>query len=388
MSARAWRRALAVFAASVLAGGSLAGEPGSGPGAQPSQRAAARRAKASPGTQRTSRNAGASDAATKSQRMANAKRMNIGSAMGFVRSGNDQMAIIAFRKQLQVDPTSVAAHVGLGKALARRGQCVEALEHLEPYEGTTPFTVESALLAALCFNRTGFLVEALHYDRLATEMGPTEARTWTSLALDLDQAGDAVGAAQAFDEIEALASEDKDSTLFARGVLALRRGDIDAFDLVRMEWEREGRMLDELRRLTAQSWLDVGDPQAALDTIMSVRKLRRGTHELVVRAEALRRLGEPDAALRALERRVGGDVDGSPADAVRARAYADQGDLAGAEALVLHYEGALEAEIVATRWYLARLRGDAAAMQEATADYARAMESPLRTLDQLVPVGS
>jgi len=81
-----------------------------------------------------------------------------------------------------------------------------------------------------------------------------------------------------------------------------------------------------------------------------------------------------------------GRLTGADADAVQVRMLVDRGQLVEARTLLADYALELDEEVVASRWYLARAEGDAAGLEREAAAYALARTSPLRTLDQYVPI--
>lgn len=311
------------------------------------------------------------------------KRRQIG--MSMLKGGHDKAAAGSFRKQLAENPNSVAAHIGLGRALTRQGRCDEALDHLLPFVGTIPFGVEASLAAAVCSRRLGWLEDALWFDHLGADLDPLHARVLTNLALDLDTWGDRLGAEEVIDRLD-VSKGDRDPALYVRAVLAIRAGDIDEFDVLSTRWEGAGRKRTELRVLRALTWLDMDDPQSALAELEQNRTIQKNEAELTELAEALRRLGEPDQALHRLDRREIAAEDGLAVAAVRARTLVDLGELAGADAALATWEGALDADVLSARWYIARARGDAEAMAAHAAAYRDVQESPLRVLEHLIPL--
>lgn len=308
------------------------------------------------------------------------------SAMGnmFLKQGSPRAAADSYEKQLANNPDAPALHVGLGRAYAKMGRCAEALDHFWPYIGTRPFGGDAALAASTCSSRLGLLDDAIYFDHLALDGKPSSARAWTSLALDLDSLGDTVARDEALEELMLL-QKDRDASQYARAVLALRSGDLDTLDLVLNAWEaQEGASLD-IRRLQAQAWLDQGNPMLALRTLEGARRLNNGQQVRHIRAEANRRMGYVDDAAAFLEDRAQSVLEGVDSDAVRVRVLVDQGDLAGANTILAEYEGELGAELLASRWYLARAEGRMDALPALEADYNVERASPLRELELLVP---
>jgi tetratricopeptide (TPR) repeat protein len=307
-----------------------------------------------------------------------------GIAESFLKQGNFRAAAAGFRQELEKTPDAVAAHVGLGKALARLGRCDEALTELWPQVGTKPFGDEAALLASICSSSLGIEEDALYFAEMAAEMDPGNPRALTQYALVLDKRGDADRAERVIGQLQVLPGP-KDASLYARSVLALRAGDIDEFDRLTFFWPDDRSSQRDLQRLEAQSWLDIGDPIQVVSSIKTIQRMRRGRASTWLRAEAVRRMGDPKEASDLLNSRNAREGEGSDSDAVRARVLADLGDLVGAQALIDQYAHEVDPELVASAWYVARSAGDKAAMKDYAAIYHREQVSPLRTLRQLIP---
>lgn len=307
-----------------------------------------------------------------------------GMGESFLKQGNFRAAASAFRDELKKNPDAVAAHVGLGKALARMGRCTEGLAELWPHVGTKPFGDEAAILASVCSGRLGLLDDALYFARIGAEWDPDNPRALTQYALTLADMGDLYAADQIIGRLEVLPGP-KDASLYAKAVLALRSGDIDAFDQIAWFWPADRASQRDLARLEAQSWLDVGNPIEVVNSIRQIKRMQRGRFSTWLRAEAVRRLGDPEDALDLLDTRNAKLAEGSESDSVRARVLVDLGDLEGAAALLDQYASDIDPEVTASAWYLARARGDRAAM----ADYARLHRteesSPRRKLRSLIP---
>lgn len=302
----------------------------------------------------------------------------------FLQYGGFRAASNSFRKQLEKQPDSAAAHVGLGKALARMGMCAEALEHFAPYVGTVPFTMEVALSASTCANRLGLLWDAIYYDQIAIDLNPDSIRALTSLALNLSAAGDEIGAEEVLERL-LLLREDRDASAYARASLALRAGNLDEFDIVIATWEREDRPALDFRRLQAQAWLDLDNPLGVEQVLGHVARMRGGDQVRFLRAEAQRRLGYSDEATLHLASRPQSVLEGVDSDAVRVRIHADEGEFTKAHELLAQYDGLSDPDILASAWYLAAAEGHRAELPALEAAYERSQASPLRQLSHLVP---
>lgn len=302
----------------------------------------------------------------------------------WMKEGNYRAAAAAFAKELKTNPDAIAAHVGLGRAFARAGRCPEALEHLWPYVDTRPFGDEAALAASTCSDRLGLHEDALYFDELAVSYDPDNVRALSQYALDLDRAGEWGRRDAVLDQL-LVVKPDRDASSYARAVIALRRGDMDELDAVMWSWTGEDNSVKgEKLRLAAQSWLDIDDPYQALEILRSLKLKQRGVHIRDLRAEALRRLGDPDGAWAVVDGKMARHTSGADVDAVRARILVDQGDIAGARERLREYDESDDPDVLASFWYLAQATGDQAGAARYARQYRMVQVSPLRTLGQLI----
>jgi hypothetical protein len=133
--------------------------------------------------------------------------------------------------------------------------------------------------------------------------------------------------------------------------------------------------------------MDLDDPLATTEVLAAV--MRPGHARVgprVLRAEALRRIGNADGARNVLDPERGLALEGMEADAVMARALVDLGELDVAEVRLSAYANYDDPDVLASRWYLARARKDDALMALLAERYAQVQTSPLRVLANLVPV--
>ncbi|MBM4393764.1 MAG: hypothetical protein FJ090_21780 [Deltaproteobacteria bacterium] len=300
-------------------------------------------------------------------------------------AGRVRSAAAQYKKRTESDPQSVAAWVGWAVAQTRLGRCEEALEKFWPYTHTRPFKPSAALAASRCAARLGYVDDALYFDMLALERAPGNLRVLNALAIDLHQAGDHAGADEVIERLLVI-DRDKDSSMFAEAAIALREGRIDDFDALCALWEREGRASDELLRLKAYSWLDLDDPVGASEALRAEFKVERGIEARLLAAEIERRLGNLDNADEEFQRKYRTKLVGFEADVLRSRVRVDQGRLDEARELLAPHADAIDEDVVASRWYLARAEGDAVAMAEMEARWPAARLSPLRELGHLVPI--
>lgn len=311
------------------------------------------------------------------------KRPGMRMAAAAMQGGSMRSAIRLYEKQVERNPDAPAPNVALGRAYAKAGYCRKALDRLWPWVGTVPFGHRAALAASTCSARLGLHADAILFDRIALEEKPGSTGALTAYALDLYAVGDLVSAGEVMEMLAIGLPGPRDRSYFVLASEAVRGGDVDTFDTILQLWAREGTTPSEAHRLSAQLWLDLDDPREALRTLGA-----RGRQVALrpMRAEAERRLGEPDEALRTLDMRVRGHAEGILADAVRARVLVDLGELDEADAVLDEWEGTEEPELVASAWYLAHARHDDAAAARLAETYGIVQESRLRTLDRLAPL--
>lgn len=301
-----------------------------------------------------------------------------------LRQGYYRVAVGVFEAAVAASPASPEAHLGLGVARARLGTCAPALEEFRAWSDSIAFGAKVALVAAHCASRQSRYDEAVAFTLTALEKRPSSRTALARLAMDADLLGDFVLRDAAIEYLWYV-SPAQDEALFAEAALALRRGDLAAFDMVDAMWRREGRASEEMNRMRARSWLDVGDPvEAYAELRKGGSKLKRGAESRLMMAETMRRLGQLVDASRALSGALQGKLTGADSDAVNARIFVDSGELDGAAKLLTGYESELGEEMVASRWYLARARGDTAEMAAEEQAFEASRTSSLRTLDQYI----
>jgi tetratricopeptide (TPR) repeat protein len=312
------------------------------------------------------------------------RRPRLGVAQRMLKSGNATAAVLVYRRQLAAHPDAPAAHIGLARALARTGDCEEAMEHFVPFEDSIPFGAQAALAASGCAGRLGLAEESLRYDRIALEHEPDDPRALTNLVLDAETLGDPALVAWGLERLQEI-DQDRDAPWYTRAVLELRAGQIDAFDVTLALWERERGPSAAAHQLRARAWLDLGEPLMAREVLKAVPLFRSGPFPRMLHAETARRLGWLHEARQILEVDEEDPFDAADADALRARVLTDAGELRAAEALL---EGLPldSSEAVASAWHLARARGDAGGQGRAEADWKRVSRSPLRKLEHLAPL--
>ena len=306
-------------------------------------------------------------------------------ADGMLKQGSYRQAVEAYRLEIEKNAESVPSHLGLGRALTRLGRCDLALAEFWPYVGMKAFSSDVALAAAVCSGRLGFIEDALMFSEIAVDRNPKNAAAMTNLALTLDTAG-------RYEQLDALLAElstirdDRDSSYYARTVLALRSGNIEEFDVLANEWPTTGETVMTLAALRGQSWLDLDDPLEVGRVLRKIKRLRRPGLARMVSAEAVRREGDTASASDLLEARNLRFNDSSDSDAIRVRVLADEGDFAAAHQILEGYEIGIDADLVASAWYLAWHERDVPQMRAMRDLYLTVRVSPLRNLYKLIPI--
>ncbi len=301
------------------------------------------------------------------------------------KQGNYRQAADAFRQELAAHPDSVPAHLGLGRALTRLGRCDLALQEFWPYVGMKAFSSEVALSAAVCSGRLGLTDDAVTFSQLAVERDPTNTTALTNLVLSLDANGQHDDLDKLLDDL-VVARDDRDASFFARAVLALRRGDLGEFDLIAREWPTDRNTARTLWGLQGQSWLDCDDPVEVSRVMRGIKRPRRPGMARMVNAEAVRRQGETSQAGDILQGRAMRNNETNDSDAIRVRVLADEGDFEAADAILSSYDLLVDADLVASAWYVAWHKSDVAEMVRLRDMYIEVRVSPLRHLYELIPI--
>lgn len=303
--------------------------------------------------------------------------------MSMLKGGTPRAQAIAARKELSGDPENPRLQLNLAVSLAKVGKCTESLDLLWNNIDALEFTAKEALIAAQCSNRVGLNEDALMFDRMGLSEEPDSVRGWTQLALHADKVGDTVAVAEALEALEAQ-SRGGDPAIYARTALAIRRGDLDEFAICRSLWVRAGWQERDVVPMEAQVWLDLDDPETALSLTTAISMTRMPSRYAF--AEAYRRLGQASDAAYVLDNARLRPSVGVNSDAILIRVRSDQGDRAAAAALLADYTDSSEPDILASRWYVARLDGDPAEMARWSAAWEEVRDNPLQRLEQLIPI--
>lgn len=318
----------------------------------------------------------------------------MGTAMSAYKRGNMmlsagryRLAVQAFRTSLEEDPGFKPAQLGLGRALAGQGHCEGALENLRAVHGLRIWNAQAALSEGDCLHRLGQLDEAEAALEEALLLRPDMDKAWYQLALVRYSRGD-----ECQECLEALSEDIQGANRYWLAQLqgAYEGGDERAWDLL---WELRAQQSVTpthgaailVQLMEGLLWLDL-DHLAEAERILEEGVELAPYHQRTALwlAETLRRQGDPGGADQAIDRPTLRTRPPPLAYALRARILVDQGALQEAAELLEQHPAKGDVEYLASRWYLARARG------EDTAPWQRAWRahphSAQRSLEQLIPI--
>jgi Tfp pilus assembly protein PilF len=307
---------------------------------------------------------------------------------GRLEQGQHQLAVESFRQALRDRPNSGRAKAGLGKSLAILGKCEEALDYLGTIRGERAWNAETLLHEAICRYRVGDESAYLAALQEAVVLTPREASLWFQLSIGLLRAGDLAGSVDAAEIVERLPDSEM-YILLLDAAIAVETGDRDTDFLIHRLIHRTNRipalMLQGLI-LDARRWLNLGDPAEANRIIEKVIRMDlRNVGAAAWRAEALRRLGQTEMALGAMNRPAVAQADSPLRQAIRIRVLVDLKRLDEAKRELESHPLPFAADTLASRWYLYRALGDEAATHKATELWKAANLDKQVTLESLDP---
>jgi len=304
-----------------------------------------------------------------------------------LEAGNGRLAIKAYRDILAEHPGLPEARIGLARAMTLMGNYDAALAHLTETRGDPAWDEKASNAEGQCWLRVGDPSAAVASFEDAVTLSPGMVRGWYGLALAADEAGDRVVTERALDELWE-APRGGNLYALAKAWIALESGS-PSFEL-RLDEARDQLGTEtalqpklQLALLEATRWLDVGEPDLALralDPYEMVAPKQVRLHTTI--AEAWRRLGEPEIALEAVDS-YGVKAHRAPfRSAIRARILVDLGR--ADEARQVRYPDPNDAEVLATRWYVARALGDDTTDLEAK--WKARNRAADRSLERLIPI--
>jgi tetratricopeptide (TPR) repeat protein len=307
---------------------------------------------------------------------------------GRLEQGQHKLAEDAFRQALVDRPNSNRAKAGLGKSLAAVGACAEALQYLGDIRGERSWNSESLLYEAICHYRVGDDAAYLAALQEAISLTPRDASLWFQLSLGLLRAGDVAGSELAAEVVMELPDSEM-YLLLLDAAIAFEKGDPDADYLIHRLIHRTNRipalMLQGLL-LDTRRWLNLGEPSEANRVVEKVIRMDlRNVAAAAWRAESMRRLGDSEFALGAMNRPAVADAASPLRDAIRIRVLVDLGRLDEAKALLDNHPLPFVTETLASRWYLFRALGDEAETLKAVALWENVTMNKHLSLESLIP---
>lgn len=318
--------------------------------------------------------------------------MTVAMAEARLNQGRYRMAAEQARACLAEKPDSGRCQIILGRSLALAGDCEEGLEVLAGLRDRRAWSSSGALAEAICHIRAGNPSAATVALEEAVWLDPKDPEARYAYAMHLVREGYVDEALEQIEAIEEVGADAGHLPLLARAWFALETDLIDpdgAIEELRRAWTlapangagTQLHLLDGLR------WLDLGDPFMAGPTIVEGLKLSLGhVRTIAWRAEAVRRQGYPVEAMLALTRPWVEESPNPISEAVRVRVLVDLGQLDEATQVAASLADPTSRDAIASRWYLARALGDAEGARRARDLWDRASISPIRSLEQLIPL--
>jgi len=308
----------------------------------------------------------------------------------FVR-GEFRLAARSYRAAIDRDPSDLIAVYGVARSLSALDDCEEPLALLTELRKSPAWGWEMAIVEATCRSAMGDLAGAEAAFDETLRLGGEPRGVWPRVALlrlaggDLDGFEDAVAAYEASDGASyAMVSllrahegverglPDADERIIEarRAIAVLPRGAADARVLA----------------LEARRWAELGDYGTATSVFVDAVKLARGDAMVAAWSiECSRRAGSVKRAQAGVDREGVRRARGALIDSVRARILVDEGAVDEAVAVLDALGDSDHPEVLATRWYVARARGDAAEQERWAARWA-AVSLSARPLEDLIPL--
>lgn len=108
-------------------------------------------------------------------------RLHVALGLVLSRAGEDEAAVEAFSRGIELDPSLVESRLQLGSALARLGRFTEALEHFDQVLARVPDSVAARVQRGAVRANLGQLDEAQTDLRAAVDADPGDAEAWLRL---------------------------------------------------------------------------------------------------------------------------------------------------------------------------------------------------------------
>ena len=221
-----------------------------------------------------------------------------------LRRGQYLRAIKLFKAEVEIDPDNEKAQLGLGRAQIALGRCERGLTLLTERRDSPHWSHLTSASEATCAMRDGdYALAAAAYTE-SVELNPEHGSAWFGLFRAQFATSNFDAAAES---IERAAQDSRVAGLIDTAQILLdwqqERGDIDTELYILASNSEAGSSLH--RRLlsvtSAERWLDLGDPKAALPHLKAANARARGNVRAAgLLAEAHRRLGNLSEAAQAI----------------------------------------------------------------------------------------
>jgi Flp pilus assembly protein TadD len=302
---------------------------------------------------------------------------------GFLEARQPRLALQVFRGVIEARPTNLRAQLGALQAMADAGLCEGADEAYGALERTAFDHAKARAALGRCLERTGRLEAAVELYGEAAQLMPYEPQYRYDRALLLARMGRDLEAEA--ERVFLFGTERGIGYAFlAEAVSLWRRG--DPRYLAALQQVAPFRFIEGVRRGATRLESAVVMREGCGWRAPGVNSLTMFDLDLAaLSAECLRRSGDAEDAQQLLERpmlrRAAGSYQVAP---VLARLHVDRGELDAAERLLAGLPEAV-APVLASRWYLARARGDVAGMAAWATRYREHPEHGVEPLEALVP---
>ncbi|MBT3222098.1 MAG: tetratricopeptide repeat protein, partial [Proteobacteria bacterium] len=306
--------------------------------------------------------------------------------------GRYRMAATEFRKILEQRPNYHKAKSGLAQALVAQGKCEEAINWLnEIPRSKNIWNFETASAEGLCRYRMGDDSGALAATEEALILGGgRESNPWYQLAIILMHNGDFEGSKMVLARLSRLGKSDGSVLMGYTWLAYLSSSEDLPIYLNKLHGSvaasGSGRVAVQYQLINGRRWMDLNNYKKAIKSFEE--GLRKSfTHARLVswKAEALRRNGEIHNA-RYMMNRIESSVSSRLKAAIEARILVDLGKIEEARAKIADQSNSLDADVLASRWYIARGEGNLAEAERYAAWWDEAWGGGNRSLSQLIPV--
>ncbi len=303
--------------------------------------------------------------------------------------GRYRMAIDMANKCIEAKPGNNKCRAIIGRALGSIGKCEQAIETLTPLRQKRVWDEETAVAEGQCHLKLGDVASALAAIEGATFLGGQKPNPHFQVALAQMRLGDWGAAWETIETLHTLKNP-ANMPFLARATYELEVGS-DEYEATMAELAREsaenGGATVQIHIIEGRRWMDYDEPFLAADEIFQgIRVSISNVRAAAYRAEAVRRQGEALEALFVVDRQWITAAATPVLQAMRARILIDLDRMDEARETIDALPDPYEREALATRWYLARVSGQAREAERLAREWRALTPNPLRSLSQLIPL--